>query len=326
MKSYWIKAAGQGTALELRESPVPSPGSGQLLLRVRAASLNRGDLLAVIARHRADVARPVGVDAAGEVQALGENVTGFKAGDRVMARGHGCFAEYVLIDAALATHVPTRFSWEEAAAIPISFVTAWEAVVQFGRLKAGETLLVAGASSGSGVACVQGGKYLGAKVIGISGSREKLAKLAAVGLDAGICARGTDFSAEVIAANGGKGVDLAVNLIGGTAFAACQKSLADFGRLAVVGYVDGLMNANIDLEAVHGKRLQIYGISNSQLSLAARAEATRGFNLDFLPGLASGAITPVIDRVFPFAELPRGESARRSRRAPGKSRHPRGLN
>ena len=154
------------------------------------------------------------------------------------------------------------------------------------------------------MACVQGGKYLGAKVIGVSTSREKLAKLAALGLDAGICARGTDFSSEVLAANGGKGVDLAVNLIGGTTFAACQKSLADFGRLAVVGYVDGAMNANIDLEAVHGKRLQIFGISNSQLTLAARAEATRGFNRDFLPGLAGGAITPVIDRVFPFAELP----------------------
>ena len=130
------------------------------------------------------------------------------------------------------------------------------------------------------------------------------AKLAALGMDAGICARGTDFSAEVLAANGGKGVDLAVNLVGGTAFAACLRSLADFGRLSVVGYVDGVMNANIDLEAVHGKRLQICGISNAPLALAARAEATHGFNRDFLPGFLSGAITPVIDRVFPFSELP----------------------
>jgi NADPH2:quinone reductase len=304
MKSYWLKAAGRDTTLEMREVPVPQPGPGQLLLRVHATSLNRGDLLAVIARHRADVARPVGVDAAGVVDAIGDGVTDFKPGDRVMARGHGCFAEYVLIDSVLATRVPAAWSWEHAAAVPISFVTAWEAVVQYGRLKAGETMLVAGASSGSGVACVQAGKYLGAKVIGVSSSQDKLTKLAALGMDAGICARGTDFSAKALAANGGKGVELAVNLVGGTAFAPCLKSLADFGRLSVVGYVDGVMNANIDLEAVHGKRLQISGISNAPLALAARAEATRGFNRDFLPGLLSGAIMPVIDRVFPFDELP----------------------
>jgi NADPH2:quinone reductase len=304
LKSYWIKAAGSGTVLELREMPIPDPGAGQLLLRVRATSLNRGDILATIARHRADVARPAGVDAAGEVHAIGADVTDFHVGDRVMARARGSFAEYVLVDAALATHVPSRLSWEQAAAVPIAFVTAWEALIQFGRLQAGEWLLVAGASSGVGVACIQAGRYLGAKSIGVSGSSEKLAKLTAIGLDAGICARGTDFSAEVLAATGGSGVDLAVNLIGGTAFPACQKALADFGRLAVVGYVDGVMNANLDLEATHGKRLQIFGISNAPLSAAARAEATRGFNRDLLPGLTDGTITPVVDRVFPFDNVP----------------------
>ena len=304
LKSYWIKADGKGTSLELREMPVPQPGAGEILLRVRATSLNRGDMLATIARHRADVARPAGVDAAGEVHAVGADVTGFKVGDRVMARASGCFAEYVRVDAALATQVPRRLSWVEAAAVPIAFVTAWEAMIQFGRLKAGEWLLVAGASSGVGVACIQAGKYLGAKSVGVSGSREKLAKLRAIGLDVGICARDTDFSADVLAATNGNGVDLAVNLIGGTAFPACQKALADFGRLAVVGYVDGVMNANFDLEATHGKRLQIFGISNAPLSAAARAEATRGFNRDLLPALTDGTITPLVDRVFSFEDLP----------------------
>ena len=250
------------------------------------------------------MARPAGVDAAGEVHAVGANVTGFKVGDRVMARVRGGFAEYVLVDAALATQVPPRLSWEQAAAVPIAFVTAWEALIQFGRLKAGEWLLVAGASSGVGVACIQAGKFLGAKTIGISGSQDKLDRLRALGLDTGICARGTDFSAGVLAATGGNGVDVAVNLVGGTAFSACQKSLADFGRLAVVGYVDGIMNANLDLEATHGKRLQIGGVSNAPLSPTMRAVATVGFNRDFLPGLSDGSITPVVDRVFSFGDLP----------------------
>jgi NADPH:quinone reductase-like Zn-dependent oxidoreductase len=221
-----------------------------------------------------------------------------------MARARGCFAEYVLVDPALATPIPPHLSWEQAAAIPISYVTAWEALVQFGRLKAGEWLLVAGASSGVGVASLQLGKVLGAKVIGVSGSAAKLEKLRELGLDVGIRARGEDFSARVVQATGGKGADLAVNLVGGTVFAACQKSLANFGRLAVVGYVDGVMRAELDLEAAHGKRHEIFGISNAPLTPAMRAEATRGFNRDVLPAIADGRIAPVIDRVFPFDQLP----------------------
>ena len=304
MKSYWIRHEGSQAVLDLRDTPTPAPERGQMVLRVRAASLNRGDLLGAIAFHRAADGRPAGVDAAGEVHAVGEGVREFRRGDRVMVRSRGCFAEYVLVDPALATAVPPRLSWEQAAAVPISYVTAWEALVQFGRLTAGEWLLVAGASSGVGVASLQLGKILGAKVIGVSGSAAKLEKLRTLGLDVGIRARGEDFSARVLEATGGKGVDLAVNLVGGTVFGACQKSLANFGRLAIVGYVDGVMTTALDLEAAHGKRHEIFGISNAPLTPAMRAEATRGFNRDVMPAISDGRIVPVIDRVFPFDQLP----------------------
>jgi NADPH:quinone reductase-like Zn-dependent oxidoreductase len=304
MKAYWIRHEAGKAELYLRELPVPVPAPGQLLLRVRAASLNRGDLLGTISFHRAPEGRPAGVDAAGEVHAVGANVKGFKPGDRIMARSRGCFAEYVLVDPGLATPIPAGFSWEKAAAIPISYVTAWEALIQFGRLKAGETLLIAGASSGVGVCSIQLGKVLGAKVIGVSTSEAKLGKLKALGLDEAILARGEDFSAKVLELTGGKGADLAVNLVGGTVFASCQRSLGKFGRLAIVGYVDGVMTTPLDLEAAHGKRHEIFGISNAPLTPEMRAVATQGFERDVLPAIIDGRIAPVIDRVFPFDELP----------------------
>jgi NADPH:quinone reductase-like Zn-dependent oxidoreductase len=304
MKAFWIRHEAGKAELFLRELPVPEPAPGQILLRVRASSLNRGDLLGAISFHRAPEGRPAGVEAAGEVHAVGADVKGFKPGDRVMARTRGGFAEYVLVDPGLATPIPARLSWEQAAAIPISYVTAWEALIQFGRLKAGETLLIAGASSGVGGCSIQLGKVLGARVIGVSTSEAKLERLKALGLDAAICARGDDFSGKVVELTGGKGVDLAVNLVGGTVFAACQRSLGKFGRLAIVGYVDGVMTTPLDLEAAHGKRHEIFGISNAPLTPEMRAVATKGFERDVLPAIVDGRIEPVIDRVFPFDELP----------------------
>ena len=304
MKAYWIKHAAGRSALELREVAVPEPGPGQILLEVHATSLNRGDLLGAIAFHRAAEGRPAGVDAAGYVHAVGPGVEGLAPGDRVMGRARGCFAEYVLMDAALTTPVPPQLSWEQAAAIPISYVTAWEALVQFGRLKAGEWALITGASSGVGVASIQLAKVIGANTIGVSGSAAKLEKLRALGLDVALHSRGADFSAQVRDATGGKGADLAVNLVGGTVFGACQRSLGNFGRLAVVGYVDGVMSAELDLEATHGRRLEIFGISNAPLTPQMRAVATRGFNRDVMPAIADGRIVPLIDRVFAFDALP----------------------
>ena len=129
MKSYWIKHENGVGVMDRRESPIPAPGPGQLLLRVRATSLSRGDLLGAIKFHRSPEGRPAGVNAAGEVEALGAGVTEFRVGERIMMRGRGCFAEYVLVDPGLATPVPPQFTWEQAAAVPTSYVTAWEAMV-----------------------------------------------------------------------------------------------------------------------------------------------------------------------------------------------------
>jgi NADPH:quinone reductase-like Zn-dependent oxidoreductase len=304
MKSYYIKSVNGKTVFEPREVPVPQPKAGEILVKVRAASLNRGEILASISLHSADVPHPAGGDCAGEVQAVGEGVTVFKAGDRVLGRARGSFAEYVVMSAIQAAAKPERLTWEQAAAVPIVSVTAYEAICSYGKLKAGETLLVAGAASGVGVVAVQFGKYLGAKVIGVSRSAAKLEKLKGMGLDVGIVASGGGFAPKALEATGGQGVNLSLNLIGGSAFPDLVRSAANQGRIAIIGYVDDQHHAEIDLETVHGKRLQIFGVSNALLPPAQRAEAMRGFVRDLLPGYADGRITPVIDKVFPFGELP----------------------
>lgn len=304
MKSCWIRAQAGKTVLEFRDIPVPQPKAGEIVVRMRASSLNRGELLAAIGLHSLDQPKPAGSDVAGEVHAVGEGVTKVKPGDRVMGRTRGAFAEYALMSVHQAVPMPQRLNWEQAAAVPTVFVTAWESLCQYGRLDAGEWVLVAGASSGVGVACIQAAKVMGARVIGTSGSAAKLEQLQALGLDIGIEVRGSGFAARALEATGGKGVNLAVNLVGGSAFPDCLAALANQGRLAIVGYVDSAFSSEIDLSAVHARRLEIFGVSNMHLTPAERASAMAGFVRDFLPAFGDGRIVPVVDKVFAFDELP----------------------
>ena len=303
MKLYYIKDANGKTAFELREVPQPKPKAGEILVKVRAASLNRGEILASISLHKVHEPHPAGGDCAGVVEAVGEGVTAFKPGDAILGRARGSFGEYVVMGAAQAAAKPERLSWEQAAAVPIVSVTAYEAILQYGKLKAEETLLVAGAASGVGAIAVQIGKYLGAKTIGISRSAAKLDKLKASGLDLGIVASGGNFAAKVLEATGGKGYNLALNLIGGSVFPELVRCAANQGRIAIIGYVDDQHHAEIDLETVHGKRLQIFGVSNTRMSAPQRAEAMKNFARDILPGFADGKITAVIDKVFSFDQV-----------------------
>ena len=201
----------------------------------------------------------------------------------------------------------------------MSFLTAYEMLYPpYGKLKAGEWLLVTGASAGAGVASIQIAKLIGAHTIGTSGSAEKLARLKAIGLDVPIATRGAEFAEKVREATGGKGADLIVNLVGGSVFAECVSCLARRGRLAVVGYVDGVLKAEMDIEALHAKRLVLFGVSNKLRNAEQRAESARGFVADILPAIADGRIRPMIDRVYAFDELPAAKARMESNAHLGK--------
>jgi NADPH:quinone reductase len=294
MNAWFLSVANGKTALELKDIPNPEPKPDQLLIKVHAASLNRGEFIAGHGLTQAGAPKRAGTDAAGEVVGTGE---------RVMGRCPGAFAEYALMDASDAIAIPSKLSWEEAAAVPITFLVVHDMLLGQGGLKPGEWLLVTGASSGVGVAAVQAGKAIGAKVIGTSGSADKLGKLKALGLDHGIQTRKPDFAKEVMQVTDGKGVNLIVNNVGGSVFAECVRSLALQGRLATVGYLDGVLKAEMDIEALHSKRLKLFGVSNKHRSAAGRAETVRGFTADLLPHFAAGRIKPVVDKVFGFEDL-----------------------
>jgi NADPH:quinone reductase-like Zn-dependent oxidoreductase len=304
MIAYTLRNDDGRALLERIEAAAPRPGPGQVLVRVRAAGLNRGELLVARGAKPGAAPKPAGGEAAGEVTALGEGVSGLAPGARVMGRAAGAFAEYALIDAREVIPVPARLSWEQAAAVPLVFMVVHDMLVAQGRLAAGEWLLVTGVSSGVGVGALQAAKALGAKVAGTSGSRAKLERLAPLGLDLALATRKGDFRDAVMAATNGKGANLIVNTVGGSMFPECIRTLAFEGRLAIVGHLDGVLRSEIDLEALHSKRLTLFGVSNRLRSAEQRSATVRGFVADLLPAIADGRIEPLIDRVFDFGDLP----------------------
>ena len=300
MKAYWIAPSPAGTSVELRDTATPEPKPGEILVRVRAASLNRGELLG---GKPGAPAKPGGGECSGEVIKVGDGVTGISAGDRMMGRCGGGFAEYAVMDAREAMRVPGPLSWEEAAATPLTFLVVYDMLVAQGHLAAGQWLLVTAVSSGVGVAALQTGKALGARVIGTSGSSEKLARLEKLGLDVGIRTRAADFHDAAMKATDGKGVNLVVNNVGGSVFAECIRSLAYEGRLATVGHMDRVLSATIDLEALHRNRLTVFGVSNRFRTAAQRSETVRAFARDIVPHFEAGRIRPLVDQVFGFDDL-----------------------
>lgn len=290
-----------GAGVEVRDIPPPAPAAGEALVRVRAAGLNRGELV-VRKALTSGAPQQTGIEFAGEIAALGAGAARFKPGDRVMGHWKAGQAEYVTADERLLVPVPARLSWIEAGAWLNVFCTAHDAIVTNAGLKAGESLLVNAASSGIGVAALQIARLLGAQpVIGSSRTPAKLEKLPPYGMTAGVVAD-AGMTQAVLDATGGKGVDVLIDNVGGTVLADNLKAMALKGRLVSVGRLGANVGA-LDLDYLALRRLKLIGVTFRTRTLEERVACVQRCAADLLGPLSDGLLQPVVQRTFRMDDI-----------------------
>jgi putative PIG3 family NAD(P)H quinone oxidoreductase len=307
MKAVYINEFGGPENLEVREIPDPPKPSGpSVLVRVRAAGLNRADLLQRKGFYPAPAgysSNIPGLEFAGEVVEVGDEAASWKPGDRVMAITAGeAQADLVSIDESLLMRIPASLSFADAAAIPEAFITAHDAVFTLGELRAGQTLLVHAVASGVGVAALQMAKRFGATVIGTSRTSDKLDRCNELGLDHGIATADALFSGELKRLTNGLGADVILDLVGASYFKENLASLAIKGRLLLVGLTGGA-TAEFDLRTALQKRARIIGTVLRGRSVEEKAAATRAFVENAMGDIEAGLIRPVVDRVFQLEQI-----------------------
>lgn len=292
------------TGVQVRDVEKPKPGPEQVLVRVRAAGLNRADLQVAAGRSHGGIGGPgtiVGLEFAGEVEAVGSAVKGVKAGDRVMGSGGGCYAEYAVTDFGRVSAVPANnMSWEQAATLPIALQTMHNALVTAGRLKAGEAVMIQGASSGVGLMGLQIAKLKGARlVIGTSTNATRRERLKEFGADLAVDTTEANWSEKVLAATDKKGVDLIVDQVSASVANENMKSAAVLGRIVNVGRLGGFKGEfDYDLHAL--KRIDYIGVTFRTRSNEEVREIVRAMRADLWGDVESGKLALPIDRTFPL--------------------------
>lgn len=301
MREMFFAGAGGPEIIQLREVPPPEPREHQVRVRVRAAGVNRADLLQREGRYPAPPGWPAdvpGLEFSGEVESSGPDVTRWQPGDRVMGLvGGGAQAELVLISEAELLPVPDSMELADAAAVPEAFLTAFDALRVRARLQSSERLLIHAVGSGVGTAALQLGKLAGAVVVGTSRTADKLERAMQLGLDLGVNTSTGRF-AEAMR----EPVDVILDVLGGPALEDNLAVLAPRGRLILVGFLQG-RSAELSLEPIMRKRLELIGTVMRPRSHAERAELVRTFADAVLPALWDGRLTPVVDRRYPMSEL-----------------------
>ena len=304
MTAIAIRAPGGPEMLIPEQRPVPQPGEGEVLVKVAAAGVNRPDVM----QRQGNYPPPKGatdipgLEIAGEVVALGPGVTRWKVGDKLMALVvGGGYAEYCVAHESHCLPIPAGLSMNEAAAVPETFFTVWHNIFQRAGLKAGETLLVHGGSSGIGTAAVQLAKQFGATVIVTVGSDEKCAACRELGADHAINYKTQDFVTATKDATGGKGANVILDIVGGSYIERNYEAAAVEGRVVQIGF-QGSTKATVDFRRIMLKRLTHTGSVLRSRPIADKAAIARGVEEHVLPLIAAGKVRPLMDSTFPLAQ------------------------
>ena len=319
MRAAVVDRLMQPDELEVREFPEPGVGPGQLKVAVRAAGCNFFDLLMLQGKYQVKPALPFvpGAEIGGEVVELGAGVTRFRVGDRVFGTcGLGGFAERALLPESAARLLPEKLSFAEGAALQITYPTSYAALVDRARIVPGETLLVHAAAGGVGLAAVQIGKSLGARVIATAGGAEKLAVAREHGADETIDYGSEDFAARVQELTGGRGADVIYDPVGGDVFERSLKCIAWEGRLLVIGFASGRI-PELRVNRVLLKQISILGLHWGAMAARDPGRAAEIFEALFALH-AAGKIRPVVSCSYPLEQVARALALLGSRKTHGK--------
>jgi len=305
MTAITVPTPGGPDAMHVSEMPVPVPGPGEVLIRVQAAGVNRPDI-----QQRKGAYPPppgasplLGLEAAGEVVALGEGVSGVEIGARVTALCNGgAYAGYVAVPATQCLPWPAGYDAIRAAALPENYFTVWANLFMLGRLAPGERLLVHGGTSGIGITAIQMAVAIGAAAFATAGSDEKCAAVGRFGAQA-INYKTADFAAEIDRLTGGEGVDVVLDMVGAPYAAKNLACLRRDGRLVQIAFMQGSKAEAFDLLPIMIKRLTVTGSTMRPRTAAEKGEIAEALRAQIWPRLEAGAFAPVIDQVFPLADV-----------------------
>lgn len=301
----------QKPTLEYQTVPDPACQPTELLVAVKAAGINRIDLARSTAHGGPAAGQPLiaGLEMAGEVIEVGAGVSGFRAGDRVMGMTTGAYAEIAAIDYRLAIKIPDALSYDQAAAIATVYPTSHNALVTNGQFAAGKTVLIQGVTSAVGIATLQTAKALGAAlVIGVGRDNPKASELVGLGLDRLLVSGVDDIVAEVLDLTEGRGVDVVIDMVGGSALADNLEAVALGGRIVNVGWMGGA-TAEINLDNLARKRVALIGVSFRTRTLEQKVELFAQFTRDIFPLFDAGTLRPVIQATYPLSEALKAQEA-----------------
>ncbi|MDQ2714904.1 MAG: NAD(P)H-quinone oxidoreductase [Chloroflexota bacterium] len=319
MRAVVITRPGAPEVLEMREVETPEPLGDYVRVRVRASGINRADLLQRAGGYPAPPGSPSdipGMEFSGEVESVGPLVRAWKPGQRVMGlAGGGAQAEYIVAHEGLLVEIPQNLDFVQAAGVPEVFITAHDALFTQAGLQMGERVLIHAAGSGVGTAAIQLAHAAGATVFGTSRTPEKLERAKELGLHAAISDK--DFAAEVQRLTGNAGVHVVLDFIGAAYLEQNLAALAPWGRLVFLATLGGTQ-AQVNLATLMGKRIQMRGSTLRTRTLEEKLAATRRFATHVLPLLASGAVKPIIEQVYPMHEIAAAHTAMGENRNFGK--------